>query len=177
MIIFSYCPHCRAEHELSDKLVGQSIICQSCEVEFVVKSGPPPVEEKTIAVESLFVPSSGSQRDEPTGGHPQGVRARTRLANGKHALVLPPPPIEQWSANKSKKKEEESEFCEFDHDSRDLRRFLEREEHADDYAWLLAVGLFFSTLLVFGFLAWFIYLITFRGAPGRLGALLSWGVA
>jgi hypothetical protein len=158
MLITCYCPKCEAEHEVSDKLLGQSISCQTCGKPFAVQSAAGKPEAATFGVQSVFA-ASGADDDEDDKAAKGRMKPRL-TADGKHALTLPPPPPEQWSGKPSKNAEEDEDdrFREFRHNSRDLRDFLEREQ-GSDLSWLLVIGLLATTLAVFSLLGWLAYLI------------------
>ena len=152
MLIICHCPHCKAEHELSPKLLGDEILCQKCTQRFIVKETPP-TEKKVIPLQSSFSDRTRTQREEMNSAV---VETQKQLREGKISLILPPPPIEHWSSVKDKDGPK-PRFAEFQHDSRAVRRFLERDD-VSDYSWLLVIGLTFSMLLVLGFLGLLTYL-------------------
>lgn len=149
MLIFSLCPHCQAEHELSKKLIGEEILCQKCNQPFKVKEATK--KEEKIGLQSSFDRQRRQEESETS------KKARFRVQDGKLSLVVPPPPREHWSAKKDRT-EPEPRFKEFRQNSKAVKCFLERED-VSDYSGLLVVGLIASTLLVMAFLGFLIYLI------------------
>jgi hypothetical protein len=160
MLIFSQCPHCQAEHELTPKLLGDKVNCQRCYRAFVVAE----MEKKTddgpddapIALQSAFTAGRSSKTDSPLAG------ARSRPKDGKRSLRLPPPPTERWSPRANDEDAAGQRFPEFQHDSKALRRFTKRERLVNDHSWLMAVGFFLTTVVVFGFLLWLVFLLARR---------------
>src|SRR5262245_57998098 len=126
MLITCYCPKCQAEHEVSDKLQGQSIACQTCGKPFPVKAVARKPEAATFGVQAVL---AATRVEDPADDAAAKGRMKPRLtADGKHLLTLPPPPPEQWSGKPStdKAEDEDEKSREFRHNSRDLRDFLER---------------------------------------------------
>lgn len=159
MLISCSCPKCQAEHEVSDKLQGKSISCQTCGAAFAVKAVEKKPEVATFGVQSVFAASGVNEAEAEDAAAKKRMKPRL-TADGKHVLTLPPPPPEQWSGKPSKDAEadEDEKFREFRHNSRDLRDFLEREQ-SSDFSWLLVMGLLITTLAVFSLLGWLAYLI------------------
>jgi hypothetical protein len=152
MLICCLCPLCQAEHELSEKLIGDTIACPKCGQPFTVKESER--KEERIGLHTAFNDNRRPQDGESTTSSPKD---KSHIRNGKHSLILPPPPKEHWS-NKKDKDEPAERFPEFRHKSRAVREFLERDD-VSDYSWLLVAGLIASTMLVLTFLAFFIYLL------------------
>lgn len=145
MLISTLCPKCQFEHELSDKLLGDTIACQQCGEPFEVVEIIKEEEPAAFEMESIF----GSEDDgvEMTPAtHPHAAKPGPRFKDGKHALVVPPPPKERWSAE-SGEDESSQRFRAFRHNSRAVRKFLARDE-GSDYSWLLVTGLVLMTLMI-----------------------------
>ena len=138
-MLISLCTHCQARHDLSDKLLSDTIFCQTCGKPFPVKEN-----SRSIASKSQFADKLRPDKSVPSAG------------NTKHSLTLPPPPRELWTG----KGEDESagRFSEYRHNSRAVQEFLERHD-VSDYSWLLAAGLLSTTIIVLAFMAFLIYLI------------------
>ena len=164
-LILSLCPKCRTEHELSDKLLGQKVVCQGCNQQFEVSATQRKPEEDTFNMQSFFG-APPTEAELPDSEPKRKRQGKMRLTpEGKHILSVPPPPLERWAGRKNDKDDEDSQpFRDFRHNSRVLKEFRAREE-GSDYSGLLIVGMFLTTLIVFGFLGWLTYLIV-RGFLG-----------
>jgi hypothetical protein len=154
MLILTICPKCTTEHELTPKLLGDTINCLRCQQPFVVQEAQPQ-DEAPIVVQSAFAADSVFE-DPLATARSTPSRSEIRQTSVKHPLTVPPPPVERWTPETA---DEPELFPEFDHDSRELRDFLKREENCGDHSWLLAAGLLAATLMVLAFLIWFVYLL------------------
>jgi hypothetical protein len=145
MLIDSLCPKCGFEHGLSDKLLGETILCQKCGESFVV------IESVEADVPAAFDMETTFLRDENVEVLPARLKDKPQLQAqelGK-TLTVPPPPRELWS-RKSDGEDDEEGFRTFKHDSRAVRDFLERDQ-GSDYSWLLVGGLVLMTLMLMTF--------------------------
>src|SRR3954470_21272738 len=98
MSIVSLCPHCAAEHELTEQLVGQTIHCQKCRTPFAVVAQPERTSDKAFEVQTLF-----AENHQDSNGKSS---VKSQQSRGPLSLVLPPPPQETWSGKKTQEREE-----------------------------------------------------------------------
>jgi hypothetical protein len=160
MLILSLCTHCQAEHELSPKLLGDTINCLQCSQPFVVVQTVN--KDDPILVQSVFAAEAALDEPLATAAVPTSAMKSRMKKDEKHSLIVPPPPKEKWSPELADSDDVEGRFPEFRPHSAEVRRFVDRAKNSQDYSWLLAVGLFAATLMVMTFLVWFIYLLLHR---------------
>jgi hypothetical protein len=157
MLIRTVCPQCQFAHEVSDKRLGDTIGCQRCGEPLVVVENKSE-EAATFEVESIFRSEDGLAAPTPTA-NPLPVKPAARFNDGRHSLVVPPPPKELWSAEPGAD-ESSQRWRTFRHDSTAVEKFLARDE-GSDYSWLLVTGLVMMALLICTFQVLLGFLIVF----------------
>jgi hypothetical protein len=149
MLVHTTCGHCSAVLEVSQLKIGKKIVCSRCDSPFVAQ-----IHEVVEAVLDL-------EAEQPDVQAPTVAHASVGSFVQKHALMLPPPPVEEW--NDSQEDEEErlpgQRFSLFRPSRKRLKEFLDTEGDADDYSWLLIAGLVIFAVILMAFMVGLIVIL------------------